>query len=571
MDALTEKLTETLQGDVASDAATLDEASRDASLFRVRPKLVIFPKNTEDVKNLVRIVTEANHGIGKRPHFSLTARAAGTDMTGGPLTESIVVSFTRYFNHIKSVDMSADTAVVEPGVYYRDFDKATFKKGLILPSYTASRDLNTVGGMVANNSGGEKNLNYGKTERYILELKMVLRDGNEYVFKRLTVPELEEKKKLQTIEGGIYREIAELIEKNSSIIAAAKPQVSKNSAGYYLWNVVDRDNKTFDMTKLLVGSQGTLGLITEIKFGLVEPRTHSRMLVIFLKDMKNLGEITKHLLTFKPESLESYDDHTFKLAVKLFPQMVKKMGMNVFALGLKFMPEFWAVLTGGIPKLVILAEFTGETDEDAYRQAIRAQKELDDLTIASPTLANPDKRVKPQLKAKVTTSSAEVQKYWTIRRESFNMLRQHVKELRTAPFIDDFVVRPDILPEFLPKLYAILDQYNITYTIAGHVGDGNFHIIPLMDFAKPETTKIISDLGHKVYNLIIQYKGSITGEHNDGIIRTPFLEEMYGPKIIELFAKVKKIFDPDTIFNPGKKVGGTWDYAMKHLDTPENK
>ncbi len=146
------------------------------------------------------------------------------------------------------------------------------------------------------------------------------------------------------------------------------------------------------------------------------------------------------------------------------------------------------------------------------------------------------------------------------------MLRHHVKTLRTAPFIDDFVVPPQCLPEFLPKLYSILDGYHITYTVAGHVGDGNFHIIPLMDLKKAESIKAINELMVKVNALVIEYKGSITGEHNDGIVRTPYVEHMYGSEVYKLFEETKKIFDPENIFNPGKKVGGDWNYAISHLD-----
>jgi len=157
-------------------------------------------------------------------------------------------------------------------------------------------------------------------------------------------------------------------------------------------------------------------------------------------------------------------------------------------------------------------------------------------------------------------------KYWTIRRESFNLLRKHVSGKHTAPFIDDIIVNPEHFDEFLPKIRSILDEYpQLTSTIAGHVGDGNFHIIPLMDFKKEENRKLIPIISKRVYDLVLQYNGSITAEHNDGLIRTPFLKQMYGEEIYSLFAEVKNIFDPLNIFKPGKKVGGDIDYAMKRI------
>ncbi|HTK33587.1 MAG TPA: FAD-binding oxidoreductase [Candidatus Paceibacterota bacterium] len=560
------KLSKIIEGDVSTSAYSLDKASHDASLFEVRPTVVVSPKNVADVEKLVRYVAdEALHRSNsptQEPKLTLTARSAGTDMSGGPLTESIVVDFTKSFNHIKEVKEKAldpiagveitGFAVTEPGVYYRDFDKATLATGgQIMPSYPASRELCTVGGMVANNSGGEKTLTYGKTERYVRRLNMVTADGKQHEFRPLTMHELEQAKKFPSFESDIYRKMHELIDNNYDLLQKAKPVVSKNSSGYFLWNVWDKEKGIFDLTKMIVGSQGTLGLVTEIEFALVKPKKYSHMVVVFLKDLAQLAPTATHIMEFKPESFESYDDHTFKVALKFLPSLIKRMKGNIISLGLQFIPEMLAVIRGGVPKMVLMAEFTADTDEEALRLAVAAHDSLKGIHESS----------------LVTKTARQSNKYWVIRRESFNMLRQHVKGLRTAPFIDDFVVPPETLPKFLPRLYAILGQYehDITYTIAGHVGDGNFHIIPLMNLNDPKSHTIIEDLSVKVYKLVHEFNGSISGEHNDGIIRTPFVKMQYGEEVYKLFEEVKKIWDPQGIFNPGKKVGGTLEYAFKHL------
>lgn len=542
-----EEIKKFLKGDVEASAKTLETYSHDTSLFAVKPELVTFPKDSEDISALVRYVVEQNKTGAK---LSLTARSAGTDMTGGSLTESIVVECMRYLN--KFVAMGADEASVEPGMFYRDFDKETLKYGLILPSYTASREICAVGGMAANNSGGEKNLMYGKTERYIRKLKVVLDDGSTDEFRALTMDELKAKEKEKTRSGKIHKEMHKLIEKNYELLTQAKPNVSKNSSGYALWNVMDKEKGTFDLTKLLCGSQGTLALNTEITFGLVKPNPHRRLVTIFLNDLSFLGELVNHVLAHKPESFESYDDHTFNLAMRFFPQIARRLGGGLIKLGLSFIPEFWLVVTGGVPKLVLLAEFSDETEEAAVKRAEEAAKDIRDAF---------------HVPVRVLHSEQEAEKYWVIRRESFALLRQNVKGVRTAPFIDDFVVLPKYLPEFLPKLNAILGKYKLIYTIAGHVGDGNFHIIPLMDLTDPKSKEIIQTLGKEVYELVFSYHGVITGEHNDGIIRTPYLEEEFGTAVHDLFIETKNIFDPGNIFNPGKKVGGTLKYAMDHINT----
>lgn len=535
----------TFEGDIRHDAEILEKFSEDTSIFKIRPALIVQPKNVSDLNTLIHYVHT------RRGELSLTARSAGTDMSGGPLTDSIVVDMTRYFNQVHAVN--TEFAVTQPGVYYRDFEKETLKHGVILPSYTASKELNTVGGMVANNSAGEKSLTYGKTERYVQELKVVLQDGVEYSFKKLHRDELERKKQQQNYEGEIYRRVEQLIKDNKSEIQNAKPVVSKNSAGYSIWNVWDEENDTFDLTQLFVGSQGTLGIISEITFSLVKPKSASRMLVLFLraKHFSQLGSIVNAVLSHKPESFESYDDKTFNVMLRVFPKLFWRLGGNPFKLLRDFWPEIKLVLQGGIPKLVLMAEFAADTDEEARMMAVTAEKSLQSFGLAT----------------HITATQSEANKFWTIRRESFKLLRENVADKHTAPFIDDFVVRPEYLPEFLPRLYAILDEYKLLYTVAGHVGDGNFHIIPLMDFSRPDFVKIVNELSDRVYTLVGEYHGSITGEHNDGLIRTPYLHKMFTPQVLDIFKEIKEIFDPHRIFNPHKKV----DPKIEYLHTAIKK
>ena len=472
-------------------------------------------------------------------------------MSGGPLTTGVVVSFTKHMNHVLEINVGRTTsyidgyAVTEPGVYYRDFEKATLEKGLILPSYPASREIAAMGGIVANNAAGERTLEYGQTEKYVEEMDVVLSDGSQATFKSLTPAELTEKKKLQTLEGEIYRAMDTLVSENAALIEEKRPKVSKNSAGYALWSIRDPHTGTFNLAKLICGSQGTLALWTKAKLTLVKPKEHRAMLVIFLYDLDILPEIVKRVLSQNPESFESFDDHTFTLAVKLIPGMLGQMGfVKATQLGIDFIPEALMVASGGVPKLLLMVEFAENTIEEADRKAIETRDALADLN----------------LKMKIEKDEKESEKYWIVRRESFNLLRKNVHGLHTAPFIDDFVVSPACYPEFLPKLHALLAEYSshFIYTIAGHVGNGNFHIIPLMDLSKEENRQVIFDLAPKVYELVIKEGGTTTGEHNDGIIRTPYLGLLFGEKMVELFEKTKKVFDPLNILNPGKKVGGTF-------------
>jgi len=548
MGNLIEDLKNGVKGEVDDSSQALEKFSRDASLFRVLPKVIVRPKDAEDVASIVKLVLEKKKN---GEDVSVTARSAGTDMSGGPLNSSIILDVTAHLN--KLTELGESWAVVEPGMYFRDFDKETKKKNLELPSYTASREICAVGGMVANDSGGEKNLKYGKTARYVEELEVVLADGQVHTLKKLEGDAFKEKLAEQSFEGELYLAVATLLKENHAVIEKGKPHVEKNSSGYALWDIGD-GVKSLNLARLIVGSQGTLGVITKIRFRLVRPQAYSSMAVFFLKDIHDLSVLVPKILAHKPDSFESYDEHTFSLAVKYFPEFATQMKAGIISLALSFLPELWMLVTGGIPKLVLMVEFRADTQEEALQKAQTLAKEVKTLNLHDGI--------------RIAKNEQTSRKYWIIRRESFNLLRQKVRGMRAAPFIDDFVVPPLSLAEFLPKLSVILSEYDLTYTVAGHVGDGNFHIIPLIDPKRPDAKKIIDELSHRVYDLVLSYNGSISGEHNDGLVRTPYVEQMFGVEMKKLFEDVKMIFDPENIFNPGKKVGTSFAESASRLDLP---
>ncbi len=544
---LLNKLRNIVKGDISVDDLTCDKFSRDSSLFEVRPNCVISPKDVDDIKTIVRFSV-----LNKKenPDISITARSAGTDMTGGPLNESIILDFSKYFNKTNSVD-DFGLAVVSPGVMYRDFEKIAAEKNYFLPSYPASKNICAIGGMINNNAGGEKTLIYGKTDRYIHELKVVLADGNEHVFKELSRAELDDKMSRGDFEGQLYRSVFKILDDKYDLISQSKPKVSKNSVGYNIWGVWDKELQKFNLTKLFIGSQGTLGITTEATFRLVKTKPDRGMLVIFLKNLNDLAQIINLILPFKPASLESFDDHTLKLSFRFLSGFLKLLGAkNMLSLFSRFIPDLWLILKNGMPKLVILAEFEGVEDELILENIKELKSKLKNFG---------------GINTRIAKSNSDIEKYFAIRRESFNLLRKKVLGKQTAPFIDDIIVEPKFLPQFLPELYKILDKYQLLYTIAGHVGNGNFHIIPLMNLADEFERKKIFGIMREVYALVLRYGGSISAEHGDGMIRGPFIRDMFGDDIFSIFKQIKNIFDPLNIFNPHKKTDANWDYSFEHI------
>lgn len=547
MNDLDKKLKKLLSGDVLSDDESLEFYSHDASMLELRPQVAVHPKDTADITKLVSFVAKEKL---KHPELSLTARSGGTCMSGGSINESIIVDFSKHFTAI--TDVSADSARVEPGVFYRDFEPKTLEHGAIMPSYPASRDICTVGGMVNNNAGGEKSLQYGKTENFVQELEVVLADGRQYTVKPLNKAELDKKMKQDDFEGHVYKKVYELIEKHYDTIMSAQPNVSKDSTGYHLWRVWNRDTEVFDLTQLIVGAQGTLGLVTDIKFRLVSAPKHSGTLVMFLRDTDDLGDIINDVLDKKPATFEGFDNYTLMLSFKLFFYFRKTLGwLGMAKLGVQLIPDA-LMLFRGIPKMVLLIEFNADTPKEVATK-------VHDLKL------NLRQKYKHEALFEEDETEAKARKFWIMRRESFNLLRKKVRDKHTAPFIDDLVVPPQHLPTFLPEVRAIIKKYNLLATIAGHMGDGNFHIIPLMEIEKQEERDKLEPAMKEVNNLVLQYGGSLSGEHNDGMIRGPWLEAMYGPEVLSIFREVKHIFDPQNLFNPRKKTDADWDYTFKHV------
>jgi FAD/FMN-containing dehydrogenase len=305
-----------------------------------------------------------------------------------------------------------------------------------------------------------------------------------------------------------------------------------------------------------VGSEGTLGMLTEVTFRLTPKRKHSGLLVFFLKDIDRLGDVINSVLAYRPATFEGFDDQTMILFFKLMPSLLKDMGFKQFArLMISLIPQAFMVLRG-YPKLILMVEFDGETHEDVRDKIKRLHKDLN--------LKN------RQFHYHITAeedddTEAKSEKFWLMRRKSFQLLRSKVKDKHTAPFIDDFIVPPPCLPEFLPKLQKIIRKYKLFATIAGHMGDGNFHVIPLMEIEKISERKKLLPAMKEVNELVLKYGGSLSGEHNDGLVRGPWLEQQFGHKMIAIFREAKHIMDPQGMFNPHKKANADWNYSYNHI------
>lgn len=543
MEPILSELRKVVKGGISTDLRDRKRVSRDASIYELIPDVVVQPKSSADIKAIVKTV---NKNKALYPTLAITPRSAGTDMSGGSLGSSIVLEMTEHFHEVTSLKGSLLT--VQPGAFMRDITPLLKERSLHIGSVPASRNICTIGGIVGNNAGGEQSLRYGNAEHWVRELKVVLADGNEYTIKPLTKSQLQQKMKQDTFEGRLYKGIYELIEANYDIIRNGRPRVRKNSMGYNLWSVWDRDTGIFDMTRLFTGSQGTLGVITDITIEAVPKMEYSGLLLAYLPSLKHLDKIIQTVMKHNPATFEGFDDITFNLGIKHFQTFRKQLGTKEYTRQQAHLLKSTAKFKGHLPSLLLMVEFDGASQQEVSN---KIEKLFNDL--------------KPfKIKMDIQRDAESSAPFWQIRKAALSLLHNQIKGKYASPFIDDMTVEPRHLSKFLPELRKVIRKHKLPATIQGHFGDGNFHIIPLMDIKGKEQQKL-EPIMRELIPIVVKYGGTMAGEHNDGMVRGPWLPAVFGNEVYDLFRKTKELFDPHYIFNPHKKTDATWSYSMDHI------
>lgn len=548
MEEIIRVLRKHIDGELLTDLHDRQLVRHDASVYELTPEAVLRPKHTKDVEAIVKTVAvnKATH-----PTLAITPRSAGTDMSGAAIGSSLVLDMTAHFNTITS--LRGNMLTVQPGTYIRDIDPLLFQHNLQIGSTPASRAYCTIGGIVGNNSGGEQSLRFGNADRSVRQLKVVLADGKEHTFKPLTKKQLDAKMAEKTYEGALYKAVYDLIEANYDRIKDARPKVNKNSMGYNLWAVWDRQTGIFDLTQLFTGSQGTLGVITDITIEAVPKATHSGLLLAYLPSLKVLGSVIETVLRHKPATFEGFDDITFNLGIRYFNTFRKQLGTKELLRQQAYLLKEVAQFKGHLPNIVLMIEFDGSSQEEVLKKINALHTELSKF------------RIRMDIEGDAQSSAP----FWQIRRSALALLNNQVKGRYASPFIDDMTVQPRHVTRFIPELRKIIRKYKLPVTIQGHFGDGNFHLIPLMDIAGKDQAKL-EPIMRELIPIVLKYGGTMAGEHNDGMVRGPWLPALFGQEIFSLFKQVKEIFDPQYIFNPHKKTDASWEYSSSHIRSSNN-
>ncbi|MCF7865646.1 MAG: FAD-binding oxidoreductase [Candidatus Pacebacteria bacterium] len=532
-----------------------NESSRDASIFTKTPQIIIYPRNSSEIGTVVRSISKP---------LSLSTRAGGTCMTGAPLTDSVLLNLTKHMGYIE-VDPKAKIAIVEMGAMYKDIETKTMIDNLYLASYPSSREFCGIGGMIGNNASGEKSLRYGATIDNVISIKAVLRDGFEYEFEELSENDFLKKTKSEGFEGEIYASVYESILKHKKALGdlQEKHPVKKCASGYRIDRVISVHKKQdgtiehrYNLAPLFVGSQSTLGIITEAKIKLTRKQEHRKMIFMGVKELSELPIILKTILSHDPESVETFDIHTFERAKTFHPEDTNRIE-NLINEGIAKLTNSPSPKNESIKKfgytLFVIAEFAGDIQEVVFEQAKDTAKELNALHDLHVFNIDHD-------------DTEAYNSIWNIRRTSFGVMRDFKDGTKHAvPCIEDVIVPTSKFDVFIPKLIKILEDQNIFYGFHGHIGDGSLRIIPVFDLADSEVVAKIDTLCRSVFELIKGLGGNMSADHSDGIIRTPYLKEFYGDEIYNIFVQIKNTFDPEHIFNPGKKIGGTVEDIKKNI------
>lgn len=538
MNKVAHYLQEHLVGEVMTGADARKYFSTDGSIFTIPPAIVVYPRNENDVRKSTRFTWQ----LAERGRIiPITPRGAGTDQGGAAIGPGIMMAFPAHLNRILEFDGKTGLVTVEPGINYAKLQQTLHTHNRFLPPFPASAEFSTIGGAIANNAAGEKSVKYGDTRAFVESLRVVLANGEVIETKRLNKRELNKKLGLATFEGEIYRNLDTLIEENKSLIGKMAPKTTKNASGYAI-DQVRRKDGSFDLTPLMVGSQGTLGIVTEATLSTAIHNPSLTLIAALIDDLGTAEQVVADLrkLPEMPSAIEIVDKHLLDYVQAHNPNQLK------------------GILATPFPQIVMLIEFDSTSERTQKRLAKKAAKILS----------------KQEVSFQVETDPVKRDELWKIRHSAAAVLAYSEGKARALPIIEDGIVPVDRFSEYITAIYELFKKNGLQAAVWGHAGDANLHVQPFLDLSQLGDRQKIFKLIDEYYDLVIKLGGSTSGEHNDGRLRGPYLEALYGIETYDLFRKIKEIFDPYSTLNAGVKMGVTindikpilrQEYSLDHL------
>ncbi len=512
-----------LDGELYDDKMMRTLYATDASVYREMPLAVAMPKHAEDIQQLIH--------FARTEGTSLIPRTAGTSLAGQCVGDGIVVDTSRYLNNILEVDQSENWVRVQPGVVRDELNAYLRPYQLFFGPNTSTANRAMIGGMVGNNSCGSYSIVYGTTRDHVLELKTILSDGSEVVFKPIDRAEFEEKCALQTLEGTLYRHIRDRLS-DPSLQEEIRthfpsPDIHRRNTGYAVDTLLESEIFTperpkFNFCTLLTGSEGTLAFTTEIKIHVdpLPPKT----LGLLCAQFSSVSEALKGTLVamrYNPRAVELMD----------------KIVMDCTKENLMYQKNRFFI--DGDPDAVLIIEAGGNTQDEVDEQLTRIEGEMrkEGLGYSYPRIYGSD-----------------IQKVWNLRKAGLGLLANVPGDAKPVAVIEDTAVKVEDLPEYIKDFGLLMDQFGQQAVYYAHAGAGELHLRPLLNLKDPRDVERFHEIGKSTAALVKKYNGSLSGEHGDGRVRAEFIPMMVGETNYQLFKEIKATWDPNNIFNPGKIV-----------------
>ncbi|HEX7014704.1 MAG TPA: FAD-linked oxidase C-terminal domain-containing protein [Cyclobacteriaceae bacterium] len=509
---LEERLRAVIRGDVLTDEYSLGMYSTDASFYQMRPLAVVVPKDEDDVRAAVAIAGNL--------HVNILPRGGGTSLAGQTVGKAVVLDFSKYMNQILEFNEGERWVRVQPGVVRDELNAELARYNLHFSPDPATANRANVGGMVGNNSSGTKSILFGKTVDHILEAKVLLADGTVLLLKECSEDEYNVKAAQQDREGEIYRSFREIIDRNRDEIRKRFPKVMRRVSGYNLDEFVNTNR--WNLAKLITGSEGTLAVTLELKLDLDPLPRHKSVAVVHFAELLEAIRAVQPMLKYRPSAVEIVDRTVLHLAAE------------------NLTTRQHAHFIQGDPAAILIVEFYGDTPEEVME---RPRAMIEDLKQRNFGYAYP-----------LFKEGKDSDDVWLLRKKGLGLMMGIRSEKKALSFIEDCAVPVEFLPEYIDQVLKICARYETEVSMYAHASVGVIHVQPMLDLRQEQDIDRLKKITDETFALVVKYGGAWSGEHGDGLVRSPYNEKFFGPQIYDALRQVKRLFDPANIMNPGKIV-----------------
>jgi FAD/FMN-containing dehydrogenase/Fe-S oxidoreductase len=511
-DSLVRSLRKNIAGEVRFDDTSRRLYSTDASHYLVQPLGVVIPKTQDDLAVTVQIASELG--------MPITARGAGTSLSGQSIGPGVVIDCSKYLNRIGPVDLGSRRVRVQPGVVLNQLNRELETFGLMFGPEVATASRATLGGMIGNNSAGSRSIVNGRTVDHVHSLRTVLSDGSSADFGPLNATEYERKLELRNREGDAYRAAERVVRENAAEIEARTPKIQRKVSGYNLASLIGSRS----LVPLLVGSEGTLGLVAEAELNLIPRPKFRGLLVPQFATLAAALDTLDACLELAPSAVELLD----RMLIELASQQ-RSLKHNMAAIQ-------------GLPEALFMVEFASDDAADVSYRVHELERRL---------------RGVPGLIAAVLAIDPAVRDpLWSLRESALPLLFGMVGSRKPVTFVEDCAVDPHRLPEFAARFRETLQRHGTDGAFYGHASVGCLHIRPVLNLHDPVDVRTMRAIMTDVTDLVLEFGGSLSGEHGDGMVRSEWNRKMFGDAVYDAFKQVKRGFDPGNVLNPGKIVDG---------------